>query len=157
SLRGDGDLGTQPATTSVKLGELTKLSLAAEPLTATMRLVPVPVGATVSIDAVVLGQGVWEGRLREGGHRVEVAAEGFVPSRQDVRLSKSERKAVTVSLERDLSSPLWRSTHPARVFVGADIGPALGLTYGGDVRSACSGGCSPDVPFGLAVTARGGY
>jgi hypothetical protein len=157
ALRGEGDLGTQPATTSVKLGELTKLSLAAEPLTTSIRLVPVPANAMVSIDAVVLGQGVWEGKLREGGHRIEVAAEGFVFSRQDVTLVKSERKALTVSLERDVSSPLWRRTHPSRVFVGAEIGPAIGVTYGGDVRDACAGTCSSDVPFGLSVTGRGGY
>ncbi len=160
SLRSEreGDpLGTQPATTSVRLGDVTRLSLAAEPLTSSLRLVPVPAGATVSIDAVVVGQGVWEGKLREGAHRVEVAAEGFLPSGQDVRLAKSERSAITVSLERDLSSPLWRKAHPSRPYVGADIGPAIGLTYGGDVRDACTGGCSANVPFGLAVTARGGY
>lgn len=156
-LRGEGDLGTQPATTSVKLGDVTRLALAAEPLTSSLRVVPVPAGATVSIDAVVVGQGVWEGKLREGAHRVEVAAEGFLPTRKDVRLAKDERSAVTVSLERDPSSPLWRRSHPARVFVGADLGPFVGVAYGGDVRDACTGACSADVPLGVAVTARGGY
>jgi hypothetical protein len=154
-LRGEDDLGTQPATTSVKVSQLTTLALAAEPLTSSLRVMPVPAGGTVSIDAVVVGQGVWEGKLREGAHRVEVAAEGFLPARQDVRLAKKERSAITVTLDRDLSSPLWRRA--SRVFLGADAGMVLGLRYGGDVRDACSGACSADVPLGLAITARGGY
>lgn len=154
---GSDELGTQPATSDVKLGETTKLALAAEPLASSLRLVPVPAGATVSIDSVVVGQGVWEGKLRAGGHRIEVAAAGFRPARQELTLAKADREQRTVTLERDESSPLWKRSHPARVFVGVDAGPAIGLTYGGDVRDACSGACSADVPFGLAVTARGGY
>jgi hypothetical protein len=156
-LRGEGDLGTQPATTTVRLGDVTTLALAAEPLTSTLRIVPVPAGANVSIDAVVVGQGVWEGKLREGEHVVEVIAEGFLLTRRVVRLTKSERTAETVVLERDPSSPLWRAAHPARVFVELDVGPAVGLAFGGDVRGACSGGCSAAVPIGLAATAHAGY
>jgi hypothetical protein len=156
-LRGEGDLGTQPATTTVRLGDVTTLALAAEPLTSTLRIVPVPAGANVSIDAVVVGQGVWEGKLREGEHVVEVVAEGFLLARRVVRLTKSERTAETVVLERDPSSPLWRAAHPARVFVELDVGPAVGLAFGGDVRGACSGGCSAAIPIGLAATAHAGY
>ncbi|MEA2753035.1 MAG: hypothetical protein QOI41_7178, partial [Myxococcales bacterium] len=156
-LRGEGDLGTQPATTTVRLGDVTTLALAAEPLTSTLRIVPVPAGANVSIDAVVVGQGVWEGKLREGEHVVEVIAEGFLLARRVVRLTKSERTAETVVLERDPSSPLWRAAHPARVFVEIDVGPAVGLAFGGDVRSACSGACSAAIPIGLAATAHAGY
>ena len=154
-LRGEGDLGTQPATTAVQQGTLTTLSLAVEQLTSGLRVVPVPAGATVSIDAVVVGEGVWEGKLRDGSHRIEVAAEGFLPSRQALRLTRGERSSLTIPLERDLSSPLWRRAHPARVYVEAQVGPVLGLAYGGDVRGCSS--CSHDVPLGVAVTARGGY
>ena len=156
-LRGEGELGTQPATTTVRLGDVTPLALAAEPLTSTLRIVPVPAGANVSIDAVVVGQGVWEGKLREGDHVVEVIAEGFLLARRPVRLTKGERAAVTVTLERDPSSPLWRAAHPARVFLELDVGPAVGVAFGGDVRSACTGSCSAAVPVGLAATAHGGY
>jgi len=80
----------------------------------------------VSVDSVVVGQGVWEGKLRAGGHRIEVAAAGFRPARQDVTLAKADREQRTVTLERDESSPLWKRSHPARVFVGADFGPRSG-------------------------------
>ncbi|MFO0739501.1 MAG: PEGA domain-containing protein [Labilithrix sp.] len=156
-LRGANELGTQPATADVKLGEKTNLSLAAEALGSSLRLVPVPAGATVSIDSVVVGQGVWEGKLRAGAHRLEVAAEGFLPSRTSATLAKGERSQLTVTLERDQSSPLWKRTHPARVFFGGELGLALGAVYGGDVRDACQGSCSPGLPVGLSVTARGGY
>jgi hypothetical protein len=153
ALRGEGNLGTQPAMAAVRLGDVTNLSLAAEPLTSILRVSPIPAGATVSIDAVVVGQGVWEGKLREGEHKLEVAAEGFVPRSTVVRLTKDQRQAIEVSLDRDLSSPLWRAKHPARIFAEADAGPIIGLTYGGDVRSSGSA----DVPFGFAGTVRGGY
>jgi hypothetical protein len=157
ALRGEGDLGTQPATTMVRLGDVTTLALAAEPLTSTLRIVPVPAGATVSIDAVPVGQGVWEGKLREGDHTIEVIAEGFLLARRPVRLAKGQRAAETVVLERDPSSPLWRAAHPSRVFVEVDVGPAIGLTYAGDVRDSCSGSCDANVPLGLSATAHGGY
>lgn len=156
-LRGEGDLGTQPATTSVRLGDVTTLALAAEPLASALRVVPVPAGASVAIDAVVVGQGVWEGKLREGDHVVEVSADGFLLARRAVRLTKGERAAQTIALERDPSSPMWRAAHPSRVFVEAEVGPAMGLAFGGDVRDACSGSCSASIPIGLAATAHGGY
>jgi hypothetical protein len=100
---------------------------------------------------------VWEGKLREGEHVVEVIAEGFLLTRRVLGLTKGERTAETVVLERDPSSPLWRAAHPARVFVEIDVGPALGLAFGGDVREACSGSCSAAIPIGLAATAHAGY
>ena len=156
-LRGEGDLGTQPATTSIRLGDVTTLALAAEPLTSTLRIVPVPAGANVSIDAVVVGQGVWEGKLREGEHVVEVVAEGFLLARRPLRLTKGERAAETITLERDPSSPLWRAAHPSRVFLELDVGPAIGVAFGGDVRDACTGSCSAAVPIGVSATVHGGY
>lgn len=156
-LRGDGGLGTQPATATVRLGGVTPLTLAAEPLTSTLRVAPTPAGATVSIDGVVVGQGVWEGRLRAGDHVVEVASEGFLPVRRAARLAKDERSALAIALERDPSSPLWRAAHPPRVFVELAGGLAVGLTYGGDVRASCTGDCSATVPLGGVFTAQGGY
>ena len=156
-LRGEADLGTPPATTSVRLGDVTTLALAAEALTSTLRIVPVPAGANVSIDAVVVGQGVWEGKLREGEHVVEVIAEGFLLARRPLRLTKGERAAETIALERDPSSPLWRAAHPSRVFLELDVGPAIGVAFGGAVRDACTGSCSAAVPVGVSATVHGGY
>jgi hypothetical protein len=75
-LRSD-EIGTQPASAPVKINQVTPLTLLAEPLTATLRVEPTPAGAAVALDGVNLGNGLWEGRLRAGTHKVEIAAEGF--------------------------------------------------------------------------------
>jgi hypothetical protein len=64
---------------------------------------------------------------------------------------------MTIALERDLTSPLWRAVHPSRPFVELDLGVPLGLTYGGDVRAGCTGECSAAFPVGFAATAHAGY
>jgi len=121
----------------VKLGQVTALSLAAEPLEGSARVEPTPAGASVAIDGVVVGRGVWEGRLRVGPHRIEVADEGFVPSVRRLELSKGQAQVIPVSLERDLSSPLWAAAHPSRFTVEVDgaFGPAP--LFGGDVVAGC--------------------
>ncbi|HEY8077107.1 MAG TPA: PEGA domain-containing protein, partial [Labilithrix sp.] len=52
SLRGEGDLGTPPADATVVRDDVTRLALAAEPLDASLRVIPTPAGALVSIDGV---------------------------------------------------------------------------------------------------------
>ncbi|MDB4994190.1 MAG: uncharacterized protein JWM74_1622 [Myxococcaceae bacterium] len=156
-LRGEGDEGSPPVDASVLLRDVTRLSLAAEHLDASLRVVPTPAGAMISIDGVIVGQGVWEGRLRSGPHKVEVAADGFLPQAREARVARGERGVVPVSLERDPTSPLWRVRRPPRAFAEVDIGPAIGLVFGGDVRNACTGDCDAAVPIGLAVTVHGGY
>ncbi len=157
ALRGEGDLGSPPAGATVRLDDVTRLNLSAEHLDASLRVAPVPAVAMVSIDGVVVGQGVWEGKLRGGAHKIEVAADGFLPQARDVRLGDHERLVAQVALERDPSSVLWRAHRVARVFVEIDGGPALGLAFGGDVRDGCTGGCTAKIPFGLGFTVHGGY
>src|SRR5262249_14324595 len=77
-LRGEVTLGTQPASLSIKLGQTTPLTLAAEKLDAEVRVIPTPAGASVAIDAVTVGHGLWQGRLREGRHKIEVLSDGFL-------------------------------------------------------------------------------
>jgi hypothetical protein len=157
SLRGAGDLGTPPAEAIVSRDDVTRLSLSAEPLDSSVRVIPTPAGALVSIDGVVVGHGVWEGRLRSGPHRVELAADGFLPTTRDALLVKGERSSVAVSLERDVSSGAFKALNPGRFFVEANLGPGFGLVFGGDVRASCTDSCSAQVPLAIGTTLRGGY
>src|SRR5262249_46014905 len=78
-LRGEGRMGTQPAMASVRVNEVTALTLPLESLEADLRLEPTPAGATIAIDGVPVGSGVWDGRLKPGSHTVDVRADGFFP------------------------------------------------------------------------------
>jgi hypothetical protein len=153
ALRGEGDLGTAPVDADVRLRDVARLNLQAVPLEGALRVTATnPPGALLSIDGVNVGHGTWEGKLALGPHRVEVAAEGFVPKREIAVLEKGNRVALAVGLDRDLTSPLWRASHPSRPFVEVDAGVPLGLVYGGDVRAG-----SANLPAGFAATVRGGY
>jgi hypothetical protein len=151
SLRGDGALGTQPVTVKVERDVMTPLTLNAEELAATLRVQPKPAGATVAIDGVSVGRGLWEGKLRTGTHRVEVAAEGFVLQVRDVKLEEGKREVVVAELDRDPLSPLWKDNR-GRFFVEAELGPGIVPTFGGPV-----GGASSAPGFGGLVMGRGGY
>jgi hypothetical protein len=154
-LRGEGDLATQPATARVNLNDTTKLTLAVEPLTSTLRVEPTPVNALVSIDGVSVGRGIWEGRLRAGAHKLEIADEGFFPATQSVSLTTAGRSLEKVALERDTSSSLWRVSIPARFLVEATVGGVLSPSFGGDVTDC--GSCSAGLVFGGRARASLGY
>src|SRR5262249_57157336 len=78
ALQGEGNLGTQPSEAAVRVNQLTPIALAAEELDAALRVTPTPSSAVVALDEVTVGHGVWEGRVRAGGHKVEIAEEGFL-------------------------------------------------------------------------------
>ncbi len=101
ALDGEGNMGTPPARAPVRLDQLTPITLAVEELDAKLRIEPTPTVASVALDGVVLGRGLWEGKLRSGPHRVEVAADGYLPAMRDVALAKGERQIVAVPLDRD--------------------------------------------------------
>jgi hypothetical protein len=156
-LRGEGTLGTQPASAPVRLNQLTPLTLVAEELEVTARVEPTPANATVAIDGVSVGRGVWDGKLRAGGHKIEAAAEGFLPVARELRLSKGQRQVLPLQLERDPSSPLWGAQRPARFVLDVGLGMALGVSYGGDVLDACSNDCSAGVPLGVRGVIHAAY
>jgi hypothetical protein len=153
-LRGSSTLGTQPASARVVPQELTTLSLVAEPLEAAARLIPTPADASVSLDGVVVGHGVWEGRLRVGPHRIDVGQEGFIPVTREVVLAAGAREVVAVVLDRDPTSPVWGQTRRPRFTIEVDAAFALAPTLGGDVVGRCTA-CG--LPIGLDGVFRGGY
>lgn len=156
-LKGEGNLGTQPASVPVQLNQVATLTLAVEPLESEVRVEPSPVNATVAIDGVSVGRGLWVGRLRTGNHTIEVGAEGFLPERRQVSLKSGPNEVLSIPLERDPNSPLWRRVEPARFVVGAAAFGLVGSAIGGEVTDGCGSGCSGGVPLGGRVVVRGGY
>lgn len=157
-LRGEGELGTVPVPVAVKRDQTTRLTLAAEKLTERIFVNPVPANASVAIDALAIGQGRWEGRLRQGAHRIEIAAPGFLPTVREVVLAAGSRAVVEVALARDPSSPFWRKPpRPARFLVEATGAVAVLPSFGGDIAGGCAGACSAAPGLGGYAALRGGY
>jgi hypothetical protein len=157
ALRGVGDQGTPPTETTVTRDEVTRLALSAETLDASLRVVPVPATAFVSIDGVAVGRGVWEGPLRPGPHRIALSSAGFLGHTRDAVLVKGQRSSLPITLvERDTSGEGLAAMFSGRPFAEVDGGTGVGLVFGGDVRDACTGNCSAMAPVVLGVTLRGG-
>ncbi|HKY39566.1 MAG TPA: PEGA domain-containing protein [Polyangiaceae bacterium] len=159
-LKGEGNLGTAPSQANVKQNTAVTLTLSAVELDSEIRIEPVPANATVFVDGVEIGNGVWEGKLQSGSHQIEIAGEGFVPYRKAAVLTKGKKETLKVTLERDLSNPMWQAGFVphlyAEVFGGVALAP-LGL--GGSADKACGNGdCSKKgFPLGFAAGARVGY
>lgn len=157
-LRGDGDLGSAPATVQIRADEPSPLRIEAELLSASLRVVPVPFDALVSIDSVLVGRGAWEGRARAGGHKIEVAAEGFLAETRKVELARGKRAVIEVELPRDPKSPFWREPPPPPHFlIELSSGVLLSPAIGGEVSSTCTGACQMSPAVGTFATLRGGY
>lgn len=106
ALRGEGKQGTQPAAANVQLNQTITLSLKAEELGGEARIETEPPGALVVLDGVPVGQGIWEGRLRLGTHKLDVSAEGYFGTAKTFEVG--EKKATTrITLDRDDNSPFW--------------------------------------------------
>ncbi|WP_437755996.1 kelch repeat-containing protein [Sorangium sp. So ce1389] len=150
-LRGTGDLGTMPASVIVRLKQTTPLALRAEELTSTLRIEPSPVCASIIVDGVTLGSGVWEGRLSSGPHRVEVAAGGFIAARREVLLARGARVVVPVALERvTLGGP------PGRFLVELAAAPVFVPSLGG-AAGQCGDACSSGIGAGALGVVHAGY
>lgn len=158
ALRGEGRLGTPPVRIQVEVDRTTPLTLAAEELAAALRVEPVPVNASVAVDGVTLGRGIWEGRLRAGEHRVEIAAPGFLPESRRLGLARDQSEVLRVTLERDPSSPFWRKpARPPRWVVELSTGLVVIPTFGGDVAGACTGRCTQGLGGGGEAALHAGY
>jgi hypothetical protein len=107
-LRGDNDVGSSPASVTISSEKLAALTLAAERLDATVRIVPEPSGATVLIDTAFVGRGAFEGRLRPGEHTIKVVADGFVATTQKLTVGPGTDETVRIALVREAQAPLWQ-------------------------------------------------
>ena len=152
-LRGEGNLGTQPANATVRINQVTPIVLALETLDCSLRVEPTPNGASVAVDGVVVGSGLWDGRLRKGRHKVEVAQNGFLPQVRSLELAPTSPERLAVALERDPDSPLWQAQKRSRIFIELAPSFPLALLLGGDLAN--SGSAS--FPLGFAGRAHVGY
>ena len=152
-LRGEGNLGTQPANATIRINQVTPIVLALEQLDCSLRVEPTPSGASVAVDGVVVGNGLWDGRLRKGRHKIEVAQAGFLPQLRVLDLPAAAHERMAVQLERDPDSPLWQAQKKPVIF--AELGGSfpVALLLGGDVSD--SGSAS--FPLGVAARAHLGY
>jgi len=156
-LRGAGNLGSQPAVAPVRLNQLTQLTLTLEGLAAKLRIEPVPASASVALDGVALGRGVWEGRVRVGPHRVELGAEGFLPSIRELSVGDEKREVLRVELERDPSSAAFRAANPPRFVFEVGGAFAVSPSLGGDVLAGCKTPCKKTLGLGGLVAGHAGY
>lgn len=154
-LRGSGLIGTQPVAVVVKSQQTSSLTLTSEELDSALRVEPTPGGATVAIDSVTVGSGIWLGRLKAGTHKVEVTADGFVPAVREVKLEKGARPIVQVSLERDPNAAFWQK--PSRFAVDISAGLPILPSFGGDVAGKCTDACSAAVGLGALGMGHGTY
>lgn len=154
-LRGPGKIGAQPAKAVVASGELTTLTLVGEELASQLRVDPTPPGASVIVDGVDLGNGVWLGRLRSGTHKLVIEAEGFLTAERTVELRPGTRETLAVELERDEDAPMWRK--PPKWTVDGTAGFVVLPSFGGDVSDSCGQGCSAAPGVGALAMVHGGY
>lgn len=155
TLRGDGVWGTQPATVVVKRARPTTFTVALEELACRLQIETQPVNATLALDRVDLGRGVWAGLVRCGEHLIEAGADGFLTVRRTV--SVTDATVLDLVLDRDPDSPLGVQQSPARIFVDVAVGPAIAPSYFGAAHDGCDAACSAAPPVGFTAIARGGY
>lgn len=149
----DKGRGTQPVPAQVKLREVTELTLEATPLDSEALVEPRPETATVFVNGVFVGSGVWQGQLPSGLHRFEALAPGYVPFRQEARLEPGRRVTVRAKLAPDAPAP---SSPLIGLFVEGAAGPLLARSLGGALTADCD--CREySHPFGWQVQARVGY
>jgi hypothetical protein len=156
-LRAPDGLGTQPVAAPVRLNEVTALTLTLEELSAKLRIEPTPAGSNVALDGIAIGRGIWEGPVRAGRHRVEVASEGFLSEARELALVRGQREVVKLSLERDPTSALFRKQNPPHFVFEATGALVLAPTFGGSVVDGCSGSCAESWAMGAAAAIHGGY
>ncbi|WP_437977959.1 PEGA domain-containing protein [Sorangium sp. So ce295] len=105
---------------SVRLYEETRVVLGAEEQDASLRVESTPEGATVSIDARVVGKAPWEGRLPLGEHVIEVSADGFVSATRTVQLERRKQRELSMSLADRLAGE--RAARNRKIGVGLAYG-----------------------------------
>jgi hypothetical protein len=155
-LRGKGRLGTAPALATVKLQQLSTVTLTAEELDANLRVVPTPASGVVAIDGVpVGGGGEWYGPLKSGTHKVTVAMDGYLPETREIKLAKGDVQRIAVKLEVDPKSPMWRK--PSHWVIDTDVGFVAVLPSLGGVAAGCGGSCSKSVGMGALGAFHTGY
>jgi len=156
-LRGAWNEGTPPVAASVGEDQTTPLVLLIEELPASLRVEPTPASATVRVDGVVVGRGIWEGRLRSGAHQVEVRADGYVPRSFQVRLDESQHRIVPADLESEVAARPVANGPPSKFLLEVDVAGALSSSFGGVASTGCATSCDRSLGAGISAIGHAGY
>ncbi len=157
-LAAGGDLGSQPVNVPVKLGEITNVTLELARVPATLTVSAQPPAAWIALDGVAVGRGSFRGRVKLGSHRVEVGLEGYLPASHSVTFDAAGAKTLSVTLERDRTSPVWNAAPQPRLEVSALLGPVIGPSLFGEVSSeGCGESCSSTPSYGALALVGLGY
>lgn len=155
-LQGEGDWGTLPIAVTVHANAVTPVRLSARELTSKLKIRTTPASATVALDGVDLGHGLWEGKVSPGKHKIEVAAEGFVLYVKEIEFQPAKQEALNVSLDRDPTHPLWKDNR-GRFFIEGSAGLSLIPSFGGDLPGMCTGACTMWPGIAVMPRVRVGY
>jgi hypothetical protein len=159
-LKGEGKLGTQPASANVVVDQVFNLRLKAEELAGEAHIETEPPGATLVLDGVPLGQGTWEGALRVGTHKVDANAEGYFGATKSFETPEGKKTLVKVALDRDENSPFWAKGRKRPISIALAVGGLAGLTMGSDYEKSCGGDAQcldRSRPLGFAGVVRAAY
>ena len=155
-LRGEKNLGTSPSSANVKLNDTTTLSLRAVTLDAGLEIAPTPSNASVYLDDLVVGNGIWVGRLPSGQHRVDVVASGYAPFHRELLLIPGRSQVLRAQPEPDSSNPLWRKAQKIPFYLELAGGALVSPSLRGGTDQSC--GCSAHArPLGALAALRLGY
>jgi hypothetical protein len=127
------EMGSVTSSVAVRLYEASAIALSARDLDAALRVEATPREATIVIDGKEVARGSWEGRLPLGSHALDIAASGFLPSRQQLALMPRRQPQIRVDLSR---APRLGTWGPKR---NAAVGAAFALGAAGVTVSAVTG------------------
>lgn len=152
-LRGDKRLGTQPARVEVHPSQVTPMLLIVEELASTLRVESKMKDADLFLDGVLVGRGAWEGAVRQGSHRVQVGAEGFVTAEQRVDVKADGREVVSLLPTRAPVKGFFAANPP---FLEASGQFHWIPQFGGTLETTCTSPCVAGPGLGGGVMVRGG-
>ena len=151
-----GDAGSAPFDVGVVEGRAITERRELMPLGADLRIETTPAGAKIRVDGVVVGQGLWNGRLPVGEHRIDSEEDGYLRSERNLSVTSARSEPVLLRLQADPEHPRWREAQRGRVFLEAHVGRPIAPAFGSDAESSCAAGyCT--LPYGILAGARGGY
>jgi hypothetical protein len=83
-----------------------------------------------------------------------VAADGYLPFKQELDLKKDATVSVIATLERDITAMAGPS---AKLGLELDMALPIGVIFGGDLAATCTGSCAATLPLGFHGVIHGIY
>ncbi len=154
-LRGDDVWGTEPVAVEVSASRPKVLALRAVVLESALRVVPEPAEASIYVNSVPVGRGIWQGRLRPGPHVVEARAEGYLPRRRETTVERGQSQTLEIRMRRAAVEAVPKRAAGFRLEVDGRL--AIVPSLGGDLADSCGSGCEGGVGLGGLAVLHGVY